>query len=93
MTLANRSGTITTGGTAQQAVAATKGRKLLVIDNPSTESESLWVSLVGSATTDSPSLELEPGDPPLAFQGDACPDNPVSVIAATTGHKFTVLEG
>lgn len=89
--LTDRSGTITTGGTAQNAAAALSTRKYLYIENPITATARLWFSTVATAVADSPSISLEPGqswENPSHF----CPTGAVSVIAATTGHKFTVRE-
>lgn len=88
--LRSASGTITTGGTAQTALVAQSGRAYLLIQNPSTASEVLWVSLVGTAAVDAAgSLSIEAGGA-LVFESEfGCPDA-VSVIAATTGHKYTI---
>lgn len=84
------SDTITSGGTAQTALAANPGRKYLLIQNPSTASEVLWVSLVGTAAVDTEgSVSIEAGGA-LVFENGFVPSSAVSVIAATTGHKFTI---
>lgn len=90
--LTNRSGTITAGGTAQAAVAANTSRNYLLIRNPIDATEALWINLTGTATAASPSLRLDAGDI-LTFEGSFVPTNAVSVIAATTGHAFTIWEG
>lgn len=82
--------TITSGGTAQVGLAANTGRKFLLIQNPTTASEDLWFSLTGTAAVDAAgSLSLAAGGA-MSFEGDFVPSNAVSVIAATTGHKFTI---
>lgn len=84
------SSTITNGGTAQVALVANTGRKFLLIQNPTTASEDLWFSLTGTAAVDAAgSLSLAAGGA-MSFEGDFLPSNAVSVIAATTGHKFTL---
>lgn len=84
------SDTITAGGTAQEALAANSGRKFLMIQNPTTASEDLWFSLTGTAAVDTEgSYSLAAGGA-MAFEGPFLPSNAVSVIAATTGHKFTI---
>lgn len=89
--LTDRSGTITTGGTAQTAAAANTARKHLFIQNPSTAPGSLWFSTTGTAVQASPSIELVPG---ASYEtGTFVPTGVVSVIAATTGHAFTAREG
>jgi hypothetical protein len=88
--LKDASSTITTGGTAQSALAANPGRKYLLIQNPSTASEVLWVNLTGTAVVDTQgSVSIEAGGA-LVFENGFEPSNAVSVIAATTGHKFTI---
>jgi len=90
-TLTDRSGTITTGFTAQQAAAANTSRHYLFIQNPSTAPGSLWFSTVATAVAASPSIELVPG---ASYEtGSFVPTGAVSVIAATTGHAFTAREG
>lgn len=86
--LTDRSGTITAGGTAQTAVPASRGRVLLLIQNPSSEVESLWFSTEGTATAASPSIELQPGQ--TYESAGIVPTGAVSVIAATTNHPFTI---
>lgn len=89
--LTDKSGTITTGGTAQTAVAANTARKYLFIQNPSTASGSLWFSTVATAVAASPSIELVPG---ASYEsGLFCPTGAVSIIGATTGMAFTGREG
>lgn len=90
VTFTNKSGTITVGGTAQSAAAARKGRSYFFLQNPSTETESLWFSLDATAVAASPSIELQPGQ--SYESGAVVPIGAVSVIAATTGHKFTAKE-
>ena len=91
-TLTDRSGTITTGGTAQNAIGVNASRNYLLIRNPVTATEDLWVSLVGTATAASPSIRLTPADF-LIFECGFIATNAASVIAATTGHAFTCWEG
>lgn len=90
--LTDRSGTITTGGVAQDAVASNAARRYLLVRNPKNAAESLWLSLVGTATAASPSLEIKAGEAYVA-EDLFVPTNAVSLIGATTGHAFTVWEG
>ena len=84
---ANLSGTITAGGTAQTASSA-KTRQKLVVQNPSSATESLFIDFTGAATTSS--LEIQPGQTQV-FQAPI--DNrALSIIAATTGHAFLIWE-
>jgi hypothetical protein len=89
-TVTDRSGTITTGGTAKAAMAANASRKSVFVLNPDTETEDLGVSEVGTATLASPSIVLHPGD---AWQPAFVPLTAISVIAATTGHVYIAREG
>jgi len=91
-TSTDRSGTITTGGTAQQAAAANATRKYLFIQNPSGSGGTLWFSTLATAVAASPSIELPAGasyENPPHF----CPTGAVSVIHGTTNAKYTVREG
>jgi hypothetical protein len=90
--LTDRSGTLTAGGAAQEAVAANTSRNYLLIRNPINATEELWVNLTGTATAASPSVRLDAGDY-LIFEAGFIPTNAVSVFAATTGHAFTIWEG
>lgn len=90
--LTNRSGTIATGGAAQDAAAANSSRKYLFLLNPQTETEILWFSTVATAVAASPSIPLYPGQS-FEMNGFVCSTGAVSVIAATTGHVFIAREG
>jgi hypothetical protein len=90
--LTDRSGSITTGGTAQNAAAANTGRQYLIIQNIS--SEVMWVSVVGTAAASTAgSFRLAADGGYIEWYGDRVPTGAVSVVAATTGSKFTCLEG
>lgn len=90
------SGSITTGGTAQTALAANPTRRFLRIENPPSATESLFVRYGGTASVNSStpdSTELAPGasDEYSAVGGSGyIPGGLVSVVAATTGHKFVL---
>ena len=91
VTLTNRSGSITTGGTAQQSAAANSARTFLFIQNPDTATD-LYVSLVGTASSaaNSGSIRLAPGAG-MTFDMRV-PAGAVSVFSATTGKGFVVYE-
>ncbi len=90
-TLTDKSGTITTGGAAQDAAAANTSRHYLFLQNPSTAPGSLWFSTVATAVAASPSIELVPG---ASYEsGMFCPTGAVSIIGATTGMAFVGREG
>lgn len=86
------SGTITTGGTAQQVFAARPGRTYLFCQNPTTASEVLMVNAPGVAGATNGSYELAAGGA-LTFSNGFVPQGAVSVFAATTGHRFVCKEG
>lgn len=86
------SSTITTGGTAQTAAAADNGRHYLLIHNVDA-AEDLWFSLSGTAAVDGAGSVRIPAKSTYVFEANAVPVNAVSLIAATTGHKFTLWVG
>lgn len=83
----DRSGTITSGGTAQQAMAANTTRVEAWVYNVDA-SEDLWLSFTGTAVINGAgSIKLSPG---RGWSGKVT--SAVSVIATTLGHKFTAGE-
>jgi hypothetical protein len=98
MTPASCSGTITTGGTAQNALSASTVIHGFTIANLDT-TEVMWINFVGTAaasTTDSFPLapatattfaNLPSYTTPVGFGSN----HAVSVVAATTGHKFSCV--
>jgi hypothetical protein len=90
--LTDRSGTITTGGAAQQLAAANSNRNYFLIQNPSAATESLWFRFGTGAVVGEPSIELTPGNG-FVMDGNYVETELISVIAATTGHTFTAKEG
>ena len=87
----DRSGTITTGGTAQDAMAANSNRRYLFIQNNHSSAD-LWVNFGADANTNQPSFKLTAGQ---SYENPAhfCPTSRVSVIGGTTGQTFTAKEG
>lgn len=92
---ADCSGTITLGGTAQDAIAASNnGRNGFVIANIDT-TEVMWISFTGTAAA--AALGSYPLAPATAttfaalssFYSGIGYNTALSVVAATTGHKFT----
>jgi hypothetical protein len=91
-TFTNRSGTVATGGTSQTLAASNASRKRLIIQNPCSATESLFINFTTAASTSAGnSLELVPcgsydtaGAPPTTEQ--------VNVTAATTSHAFVAKE-
>jgi hypothetical protein len=84
----DRSGTITTGGTSQELVAANPGRGNITIYNLSTETEVLCVNVTSAAScTAAGSWHITPGGSITLTTKEV-----INVVAATTGHKFTAKE-
>lgn len=85
----DRSGTITAGGTAQQAAAANTSRRWLFFQNVS--DEVMWIDFGAEAVADQPSIKVAAGS---AYENPPhfCPTGAVSVIGATTGKAFTCKE-
>ena len=81
------SGTIATGGAAQQIAPFDSSRKYIRIQNPWSASESLFVNDAGASasSSDGKSLELKAG---AIYAPYPVPSNAISVFAATTGHAF-----
>lgn len=89
VTYTNRSGTITTGGTAQVLMAANTSRKGFFIQNISTGD--LWISDLGTAAASQPSVHLPASsyyEPPL----NGVPTAAISIFGATTGQAFSARE-
>jgi len=92
---ADCSGTITAGGTAQNAItASSNGRNGFIIANIDT-TEVMWISFTGTAAA--AALGSYPLAPATAttfatlssFYSSIGYNTALSVVAATTGHKFT----
>ena len=89
-TLTDRSGTITAGGTAQQAMAALATRKYLLLQNIS--DTAMWFNFTTTAVADSPSLYLPVGAS-FVMEGSLVSTEAVSIFCVTTGKKWTAKEG
>lgn len=87
--LTNRSGTITTGGVAQNAMAANASRKYARLKNPVTATENLYFSFTGTASTSSDYLQAGYELVTDSF----VPTSALSIYAATTAHAFVAEEG
>ena len=87
--LVDRSGTITTGGTAQTASAA-KNRYYLLLQNIA--ASDLWVNFGAvAAVATAGSIRLAQYDSIVMEQGFVSNDS-ISVIGPTTGQAFTLKE-
>lgn len=90
--LTNRSGTITAGATAQSMMSANAARRYLLIQNPTTGSESFWINFTTTAVQSQPSIEVAPGVT-FIWEGTFIPTEAISVIASTTATPFIAKEG
>lgn len=87
------SGTVAAGGTAQDISASNTGRFYVFIQNIDS-AEDMWVNFAADATADTPgSILLVANGGSVVYEGNSCPKGRVSVVAATTGHKYTAKEG
>lgn len=87
--LTDRSGAITTGGTAQQVAASNATRKYFFFQNNS--DTDMWINFGVTAVATQPSIKIAAGgnyENPSHF----CQNALVSVICATTGKTFTSKE-
>lgn len=87
--LTDASGTLTTGGTSKQALAANTSRTYLLIQNPS-EEDDLWVDFGVAAVQDQPSILLLPRSGALVFEQGLRPTQAVHVNGPTTGQPYTI---
>jgi hypothetical protein len=91
VTMANTSGTITTGGAAQQLSGAFPQRKGCVVQNQSTGD--LWINDQGAAAATQPSIKVPAGAQFVCggYAGGA-PGGAMSIFGATTGQAFAGRE-
>lgn len=87
--MADYSGSVTLGGTAQTAAAADVNRMSLTIQNPS--DTDIWVAFGATAVADSPSFLIEAGaNAEYGPMWREMTTKAISVIGATTGKKYTI---
>ena len=85
----DRSGSITSGGVAQVAIAALSTRKAYFFQNIS--SEIMWRSFTGTAAPNtSGSFPISPNG--IIRSTQVCETTALSIYGATTGQKFTMWE-
>lgn len=94
VTPTNKGGTMTTGGTAQTAVASNVSRRGGWIMNDPTATENLCISSTTSATTTGANDDtcLPPGASYSFIQEGLIIQTAISVNAATTGHRWLSVE-
>lgn len=93
-TFTNRGIELDTGGVSEQIMAADITRKRIIIQNPPSEFESLFINFGAAATDNSAtidSIELAPGETFDSASGPVSTET-VNVIAATTSHKIIAKE-
>ena len=90
VTSTNNSGSIITGGTFQTLLAANAARKGCLIQNPTTATEPLYVSVAVATASASiaKSYSLAPGASFSCASGLAVITDNIAVTAATTAHAF-----
>ena len=90
-TRTSRSGTVTTGGTAQQLMAANSSRKGWCLQNNNTTGNIWFDETGGTAVATQPSIKLYPGD---FYESPAAGATPtaISIIGDTTGMIFSARE-
>lgn len=86
----DKSGTISSGGAAQTAIALNASRKGWCIQDLSTAIESLFIRVNGVASPTT-GVEIMPGKQACNAPGLVDPAA-VSIYAATTGHVYTAQE-
>jgi len=88
-TLTDRSGTITTGGTAQQLAPVNVTRRYLFVENVGTAI--LWINFTTTAVQSQPSIEIPAGYSFVMEDGFVSTEL-ISIIGPTTGQAFTAKE-
>lgn len=90
-TATDKGGTITTGGTAQNAIASNASRKIWCIQNDPSATEILSVRSNGTASATAGTI-LQAGAQACTPSGQT-DTAAISVFAATTGHRWFGFEG
>ena len=92
-TLTDRSGTVATGTTSQQLMAANANRKYLLIENASS-TESLFINFTSAASVSAAgSIELVKGGSSFIMEGEFVTTEQINVTATTTAHAYIAKEG
>jgi hypothetical protein len=87
---ADHSGTIASGGTAQQVAPSNAARRGVFLQNIG--EEDLWFSFVGPAAIGIPGSYLLPAAAVFSATSGVVPSGALSVIGATTGQPFSAME-
>ena len=92
-TFTDRSTTITAGGTAQVLMATNASRRAIIIENPTAETEIIYINFGSAGTAGTNNIELVPGGSlTLGVDGGPCTTQAIYVNAATTSHKIIAKE-
>lgn len=86
----NRSGTIAAANVAQTLAVANPVRNGLFVQNLSA-TDALWISELGAATADQPSIKIPAGES-FTFRDGYVPTSAISIIGGSLGHAFTARE-
>lgn len=86
-TWTDRSGTIATGGSSQQAAEANASRRYLLFQNHS--DTDMWINFGDAAVVNQPSIKIAAG---VAYTPQFVSTQAIHVICATTGKAFTCKE-
>jgi hypothetical protein len=91
VTMANISGTIAAGGSAQQLTGAFPTRKGCIVQNQSPTD--LWINDQGAAAAAQPSIRVPAGSQFICGgYGGGAPAGALSIFGATTGQAFAGRE-
>ena len=86
----DRSGSMTTGGTSQQVAAANTSRNAFEFQNIS--SETMWIRYGSAAAADTAgNFKVLPDA--VHYMSGFISTQAINVVSATTGSKFTAVEG
>lgn len=86
--LVNYSGTINAGGQSQNLLRGNLYWNYIFIQNPSNESESLFINFDDDASDTGDSMELLPGQFLYFKTPGYITDQDINIFAVTLGHKF-----
>ena len=86
------SGTVAVGGTSQALIPANAARNGILIQNPTSEIEPLFINFDAAASVAGGSIELLPGQIWPPDQTTVLSSQAINVTAATAAHRFIAKE-
>lgn len=90
-TYTDRSGTVTAGTVSQTLMAANPIRKSILIVNPTTATENLFINFTAAASTTAVgSIPIPPGG---SYSPGFVTTEQINITATTTAHAFIAKEG